>query len=58
MDVVGAHSPEADREPRLRARKAIYSHDSMLWTDLLEGLVQHQRLKQIHLQQIGLNGLG
>jgi hypothetical protein len=30
----------------------------MLWTDLLEVLAQHQRLKQIRLQQIGLHGLG
>jgi hypothetical protein len=31
MDVVGAHSPEADREPRIRAWTAIISHDEMLW---------------------------
>ncbi len=30
MDVVGAHSPEADREPKNLGWKADYSHDEML----------------------------
>ncbi len=41
------------REPRIRARKAIYSHDRDDVYSQIAGNPHYQRLSQIHLQQIG-----